>query len=412
MPIFIVALMQVLNEVTAFVRWVRTTTVTETVHISRILDMDCSGEGSVDMNEYVMYMLESTGQVDLGILRAFEHQFYALDKTQDGHICMDDFPEGMGLKQTTSIFNGQQSTLIEVVEFTPDSESACKLAEMSTVTAVADRVVAICNISTQDKVDFVVAETKRLQRHEQQAVASSSDADGCVEDGELGATAAATPAADKTHQPAEGADTAIGKVQQMGGALFKIQPLEHKDFAAAPSPPTDSRPLPAQARSKARTGQAIFDGAASRRPNRRGRLRLESRLAAEFDENVWDYGTVTDLGVAPARRGTGLAALSPLRAGHVSARVTFLDGEAEWYDFDPAASVMYVLDGWVPYRFVEAEEFSLALQEEAGGCLVVPSVAAEGGSRSVSPLHPTAVSIPPWAKQETAVAVTTVRIMV
>ena len=38
-----------------------TTTTVEVEPITRILEMDDSGEGTVDVNEYVMYMVESSG---------------------------------------------------------------------------------------------------------------------------------------------------------------------------------------------------------------------------------------------------------------------------------------------------------------------------------------------------------------
>jgi hypothetical protein len=61
-------------------------------------------------------MLESTSQVDMDIIAALEHQFHALDVTNDGHLCPEDFPEGMGLKKTSTKFNGHTETITEVVK--------------------------------------------------------------------------------------------------------------------------------------------------------------------------------------------------------------------------------------------------------------------------------------------------------
>ena len=66
MPMFIVAMLRVLDEINDTVRWLRTTTTVEVVDIRNILRMDDSGEGKVDVNEYIMYMLESTGTCVLG----------------------------------------------------------------------------------------------------------------------------------------------------------------------------------------------------------------------------------------------------------------------------------------------------------------------------------------------------------
>jgi hypothetical protein len=78
--------------------------------------MDSSGEGKIDINEYTMFMLKSTNQVDTDIIAALEHQFHALDVTNDGHLCPEDFPEGMGLKKTSTTFNGHTETITEVVK--------------------------------------------------------------------------------------------------------------------------------------------------------------------------------------------------------------------------------------------------------------------------------------------------------
>ena len=89
-------------------------------------------------------------------------------------------------------------------------------------------------------------------------------------------------------------------------------------------------------------------------------LQVGGCLAVEFDEGIWDYGKITQVGVAPARRGHSL--FEPLRAGHVSAEVAFLDGEVEWHDlfgnFDLGEGHMDVSDGWAPCRFVTQQEYS------------------------------------------------------
>jgi hypothetical protein len=60
-------------------------------------------------------MLESTNQVDKAILEGMEAQFRALDMTEDGTVCMNDFPEGMGLRKVIKTFNGTSTTDIEIV---------------------------------------------------------------------------------------------------------------------------------------------------------------------------------------------------------------------------------------------------------------------------------------------------------
>ena len=88
-------------------------------------------------------------------------------------------------------------------------------------------------------------------------------------------------------------------------------------------------------------------------------LQVGCFLAAEFEVGVWDVGTVSALGVAPARR-CDVSAVAPLGGGHVSAEVTFLDGEVEWHDFDVPAGHMDVSDGWVKFRFVTRTQFNEA----------------------------------------------------
>jgi hypothetical protein len=345
----------------------------------------------------------STGQVDLGILRAFEHQFYALDKTRDGTVTLEDFPDGMGLRKTHSKLNKTMTTFIEVVDY--------KSANSQPVRSVADSIKKVQHESLEARVLYEMEERKGLhaaakEKAQQKAhhskghrQTSQRDADAwtaahvpaggaspkqhkaslvasdvaamCVDAAlerkaapeETSSRVPAEPNSVAHEEPESSADTALGEVRQMGSALFKIHPVEREDLAPALWPPTDST-----------------------------LLRLGSRLAAQFDSGAWDYGTVTDIGVAPARRGIcpGSAAVDPLQAGHVSAEVAFLDGEVEWHDFDPAASAMDVSDGWVKYRFVSAEEFS---QEEAAG--------------TDCPLQPTFTlgrEYQNWAEQETAAA--------
>ena len=106
---------EALHEVNGIVRFIRTTTKVEMTEILEIMVMDQSGEGKIDVNEYTMFMLKSTGQVDMDIISAIELQFHALDVTNDGHLCEEDFPEGMGLKKTSRTFKGDTTTDISVV---------------------------------------------------------------------------------------------------------------------------------------------------------------------------------------------------------------------------------------------------------------------------------------------------------
>jgi Ca2+-binding EF-hand superfamily protein len=412
MPVFIVAMMEVANEVSEFVRWARTEVTIETVPIASIMEMDDSGEGTIDVNEYVMYMLESTGQVDQGILRAFEHQFSALDRTRDGHITLEDFPEGMGLQKTHSKFKAHQTTLIEVVNFTADEVTTSKLAQLALASkmTVQEKLRQTCHTTTQDRIDYVVRDKRNSSKQLQTAARTvgpatsacdqalggvgsrSADDDsgtgdvnggGGVDDGGGAGGAAHEPAheqkqlqhtsaapaaprlaeevqrpqhcrATKTevHTPevaATPAASALG-VATAGGStggkraetvsFRQVPPLAKHALESAES---DRRLVATQAR-KAHADQAGV------RPGR--------RLAIELEEGIWDYGTIIMLGVAPARRGAGPGAVDPLRAGHVSAEVAFLDGEREWHDFDLKGSTIDVSDGWVSYRFPTSDEYS------------------------------------------------------
>jgi hypothetical protein len=62
--------------------------------------MDDSGNNEIDLNEYVMFMIRNSGELDPDTIRAYESQFHALDASGDGTLGMDDFPEGMALKKT------------------------------------------------------------------------------------------------------------------------------------------------------------------------------------------------------------------------------------------------------------------------------------------------------------------------
>ena len=96
----------------------------------------------------------STGQVDLGILRAFEHQFYALDKTRDGTVTLEDFPDGMGLRKTHSKLNKTTTTFIEVVDY--------KSAYSQPVTNVADSIKKVQHESLEARVLYEMEEKKGL----------------------------------------------------------------------------------------------------------------------------------------------------------------------------------------------------------------------------------------------------------
>ena len=134
-PVSVVLMLKSLDEVNAAIRAAGTTRKVETVDIKELLTMDESGDAQVDMLEYVMYMLKSTGQVDSAIISGLENQFKALDASGDGTLGMDDFPPGMGLKRTYSTYNGRTVTEIEVVKL--DSDTVLSVPEVKPHEAVS-----------------------------------------------------------------------------------------------------------------------------------------------------------------------------------------------------------------------------------------------------------------------------------
>ena len=79
-----------LDEVNEFVKHARTTKSVEIVNITDIMSMDKSGDGKVDLNEYIVYMLHITGQIDPHLLDGLAHQFKALDATGNGFLELDE----------------------------------------------------------------------------------------------------------------------------------------------------------------------------------------------------------------------------------------------------------------------------------------------------------------------------------
>jgi hypothetical protein len=114
-PFSVVTMLKAMEEVNVIVRVARTVTTIEITDIRDIMEIDTSGEGQIDMNEYTRYMLCSTGQLEIEILLGFEKQFHALDASGDGTVSLEDFPEGMGLKKIHKHFNGNTVTQLEVV---------------------------------------------------------------------------------------------------------------------------------------------------------------------------------------------------------------------------------------------------------------------------------------------------------
>ena len=98
-PFSVVTMLKAMEEVNVIVRVARTVTTIEITDIREIMEIDTSGEGQIDMNEYTRYMLCSTGQLEIEILLGFEKQFHALDTSGDGTVSLEDFPEGVGLKK-------------------------------------------------------------------------------------------------------------------------------------------------------------------------------------------------------------------------------------------------------------------------------------------------------------------------
>ena len=103
------------GQMAVIVKVMRTTTTSEIVDIKQLMLMDHSGEGHIDVREYMMYMLKASGQVDFEIMKRLEKQFDVLDASGDGTISMEDFPVGMGLKKTRHVFNGKCHSELEVV---------------------------------------------------------------------------------------------------------------------------------------------------------------------------------------------------------------------------------------------------------------------------------------------------------
>jgi hypothetical protein len=140
----------------------------------------------------------------------------------------------------------------------------------------------------------------------------------------------------------------VGQVAAEISAPVCLSPIPDSDSDARPPSPTTSDALDLTTRHGA--------AAAGGLPQTGSPFRVGSCLAVEFDAaGVWDWGTVVQIGVAPARRGArrgggGSNEVEALQAGHVSAEVAFLDGELEWHDFDLRGGRMDVSDGWVPYR--------------------------------------------------------------
>jgi hypothetical protein len=141
-PFAVTMMMFALDEVNEIVRNMRTVTTVEVVDIRAIMEIDSSGNGEIDMNEYVRHMLQSTGQVDTHIIKGFENQFHALDSTNDGTLALDDFPEGMGLQKTKARFNGAVSTEIAVVPLPGFIPAATPTTKTTAGTAVIMNTVA------------------------------------------------------------------------------------------------------------------------------------------------------------------------------------------------------------------------------------------------------------------------------
>jgi hypothetical protein len=174
-PFSVVVMLKAIDELNAAVRFLRTTTNVEIVDIKEILLMDESGDGEVDMCEYVMFMLKSTGQVDLGVLEGLENQFAALDTSGDGNLGMDDFPEGLGLKKTHSTFNGNTVTNIEVVAL-PEDHPSYAVGPGGGGAVVTDPGAAI--IESRDEIEKSFEEAQ--ERH-QAAIKELRDADAELE---------------------------------------------------------------------------------------------------------------------------------------------------------------------------------------------------------------------------------------
>ena len=85
-PMSVIAMLRSLEEVNGMVRKSRTVTSEECVPISNIFEMDASGDNKVDKREYVLYMLQATGQVDDETIAGLEQQFDALDASGDGTL--------------------------------------------------------------------------------------------------------------------------------------------------------------------------------------------------------------------------------------------------------------------------------------------------------------------------------------
>ena len=192
-----------LDEVNELVRFLRTTVTVEISDIKDILLMDESGDGEVDICEYVLYMLKTTGQVDAAIVDGLESQFRALDTTNDGALSLADFPEGMGLRKTHSEFNGSTTTEIAVVALQPgdltrdpedggnggslDAERVPTVAEAEAKIEALRAKKLACSLALQDvsaeletelaflvKVQSLELAVKEAMREDRSSVASST----------------------------------------------------------------------------------------------------------------------------------------------------------------------------------------------------------------------------------------------
>jgi hypothetical protein len=108
-------MLRALDEVNQFVRHVRTVKTVEIVDMADLLNMDESGDGRVDMGEYIVHMLKASGHIDEMLLARLQAQFQRLDTSNDGVIGLDDFPPGIALKKIHRDFNGRRVTEITVV---------------------------------------------------------------------------------------------------------------------------------------------------------------------------------------------------------------------------------------------------------------------------------------------------------
>jgi hypothetical protein len=425
MVIAVAVVVSCVGQMAVIVRVLRTSTTSEVVDIQELMLMDESGEGVIDEREYTMHMLKLSGQVDYGIIDRLEQQFKALDVSGDGTLSMEDFPVGMGLVRRHHVFNGKRHEELEVKAnvdtsaFPPRTAVAKhgnpkgKPKGIATMHTLNDGPSGLMPDSCP-----VPAVAKPVTTPEMAGLVGPAAVSGAELAIEAEPEAEGAPPAPEGVQ---GSDLKLAKDflhprrrrqtpartprnKSLGGGAQQVVPDPEHAMASVVSftpaavegstPPQNPCLRPPGRRTGRDDEQEYSPTPDAARPGAEGPFRRRKTagqaglqvggcLAVEFDEGIWDYGKITQVGVAPARRGH--SSFEPLRAGHVSAEVAFLDGEVEWHDFfgnfDLDEGQMDVWDGWVPCRFVAQREYSRRHRHEPPAYLLADAAMVPLSSR-------------------------------